>query len=419
MTTATTPDDRPRTNWAGSHTYRAPGWAAPRSVEEVQEVVAGAGRVRVLGSRHSFTDLTDTDGTLLSLHRLPRRIEVDHQARTVTVDGGIRYGDLVGPLHDAGWALASLASLPHISVAGAVATGTHGSGDRVGSLAAAVSALDLVGPDGELHTLRRGDPDFPGAVVGLGALGVVTAVTLDVVPTYDLRQDVVTGLSWETLDTAYDSITAAGDSVSIFTRWGDGVDQVWVKSRRLDQPPRLPGGTPATETLHMLRDAPAEAVTAQLGVPGPWHERLPHFRLEFTPSRGAELQSEYLLPRTAAREAFAAVRPLGPRLDPVLQVCEIRSIAADDLWLSGSEGRDTVALHFTWVLDTEGVYAVLPALEEALLPLGGRPHWGKCFVAQAAELAPLYPRWGDFRALRDRRDPDRVFGNAFLDRVLG
>jgi xylitol oxidase len=421
----TTPAERPATNWAGSYRYTAPQWVAPTTVEELQQVVASADRVKVLGSRHSFTDITDTTGTLVSLAQLPRRIELDPAAGQVTVDGGIRYGDLVEPLHAKGFALANLASLPHISVAGAVATGTHGSGDGIPALGAAVAALELVAPDGSLVRLTRGDDGFDGAVVSLGALGPVASLTLDVEPAFTVRQDVWTGLTWDLLDEHFDAITASGYSVSMFTHWADGVEQVWVKGRVDSEggsgdggEPPFPGAVAATAPMHMLRGAETDAVTQQLGVPGPGFERLPHFRLGFTPSRGAELQSEYLLPRSAARDAFAAMRPLGQRLAGVLQVCEIRTTAPDALWLSGSEGRDTVALHFTWSLDLDAVYAVLPAIEEALLPLQGRPHWGKCFVAEADALAPLYPRWTDFADLRDRLDPDRKFGNAFLDRVL-
>ena len=411
------------TNWAGSHTYRSP-IERVRSVEDLQELVAAAPRVRALGSRHSFTDLTDItdtdDGVLVSLDDLPTRVVVDPTSRTARVTGRAAYGEVAAALHAEGWALGNLASLPHISVAGAVATGTHGSGVGNGSLATAVASLDLVGPDGELRTVSRGDPDFEGSVVALGALGVVTSVTLDVEPTYEVRQDVFTGMSWDALASGLESVTGSAYSVSLFTRWGDaGIDQVWLKSRG-DQAPAAPfGAVPATSTLHMLDGADADAVTAQGGVPGPWLDRLPHFRTGFTPSRGEELQSEYLLPRALAPTAVERLRGLRDRMAPLLQVGELRTVAADGHWLSGSYGHDVLAVHFTWVRDVERVYAVLPAIEAALLPLGARPHWGKCFVAGVEELEPLYPRMADFRALRRRVDPDGVFGNAFLDRVVG
>lgn len=400
-------------NWAGSHEY-AGRVQAPTSVGQLQELVAGAGHVRALGTRHSFTDVADTTGVLVSTLDLPPTVEVGED--TVRVAAGVRYGDLALELHAHGRALATMASLPHISVGGAVATGTHGSGDRTGSLAAAVAALEYVGADGELRTVRRGDPDFAGHVVALGALGVTTHVTLDVEPAYDVRQDVVTDVPWDGLD--LDAVTGAAYSVSLFTGWVNGrVDQVWLKSRGTEAPTLA--GTPATTTLHMLAGADVAAVTEQGGVPGPWHERLPHFRLAFTPSRGEELQSEYLVPRARATEAVDALRGLAPGFAHLLQVSEVRTIAADDLWLSGAYAGDAVGFHFTWVRDRPGVYAVLPGIEDALLPLGARPHWGKCFVATADRLAPAYPRLGDFRDLADRLDPERKLRNDFLARHVG
>jgi alditol oxidase len=407
-----------RTNWAGNYTYRARTISRPATVAEVQSVVAGADRVRALGTGHSFTSLGDSEGELVRLDLLPAGIEIDSTARAVSVSGGIRYGELAVELDRAGWALANLASLPHISIAGAVATGTHGSGVTNQSLAASVRALDLVGPEGDLVTLRRGDPDFTGSVVALGALGVVVSLVLDIEPTYLVSSTQLTDLGWESLDLHLEEIMAAAYSVSLFTRWVDGIEQVWVKSRSAPVV-ELFDATPATGTLHMLAGMDPAAVTAQLGVPGPWHERLPHFRMAFTPSSGEELQSEYFLPRDQARAGIQEMRSLAADLAPVLQVSEIRTVAADDLWLSGSCDRDAVAFHFTWHRDEDAVYAVLRLVESVLMPLGARPHWGKCFVAGADELAAAYPRLTDFAALRSARDPKGKFSNAFVDRVLG
>ena len=407
------------TNWAGNHTYDAERVHQPTTVEELQQIVAAADRVRALGTRHAFTDLADTSGTLVSMLDLPADVEVDEATSSVRVAGGVRYGQLADELARQGWALATMASLPHISVAGAVATGTHGSGDRTGSLAAAVSGLEIVGPDGELRRVVRGDADFAGSVVALGALGVVTHVTLDVEPTYDVRQDLWTDLPWDVAADHFDELTSSAYSVSLFTDWVSGrVGQVWLKSRDTTPSADLWGAPAATGTLHMLAGADIAAVTEQGGASGPWHQRLPHFRMEFTPSRGEELQSEYLVPRTQVREAIERLRGLGPTFAHLLQVSEVRTVAADDLWLSCAGGQDVVGLHFTWVRDVPGVYAVLPKIEAALLPLGARPHWGKCFVATTEELRPLYPRFNDFRDLVLRVDPDRTFGNAFLERHL-
>lgn len=417
-------------NWAGSHTYGAARYERPEHLEQVQQIVSDAvgrgERVKPLGSRHSFTGVADTPGLLLDMRGLPADVRVDEQRATAIVSGGATYAQVAPLLHEAGFALANMASLPHISIAGAVATGTHGSGDRIPSLAAAVNALELVTGTGEVRTLRRGEAGFDGAVVGLGALGVVTRLGLDLVPTYEVTSRQYGPLDWPAYLGSFDRLTSAAASVSAFTRYGpDGVYQLWLKHKGPVSPQapvsrdELFGAPAASEVHHMIPGCDVEAITEQLGRPGPWHERLPHFRPEFTPSNGAELQSDYLLPRERTGEAVEAMRALHERIDPLLQCAEIRTVAADELWLSGAYGRESVTLHFTWVLDTEAVGALLPDMERTLLPLGARPHWGKCFAAQREQLEPLYPRMSDFRELRDRLDPHRVFGNDFLAHTIG
>jgi len=397
--------------WAGSHEYAATDVVHPSSVEEVAALVTAQPRVRALGTRHSFTDLADTPGVLIALDRLGD--EPSLVGSRVRVPAGMRYGDLAVWLQERGRGLANLASLPHISVAGAVATGTHGSGVGNGSLATAVAALELVDGRGATVRLERGDADFDGAVVGLGALGIVTHLELDTEPTFEVSQTVHEGLAWPALLDGLDEVLSAAYSVSVFTRWtGSEVGQVWVKSRSGD--PAVAGARPAPEQRHMIPGMSVDLTTPQLGVPGPWHERLPHFRLGFLPSSGEELQTEYLLPRARGAEALAALRPLAEDIAAVLHVTELRTIAADRLWLSGAYEQDSLAIHFTWHRTPSAVADLLPRLEERLLPLGARPHWGKVFSAQAADLAPLYPRWDDFRALADRYDPDRRFRNDWL-----
>jgi xylitol oxidase len=410
-------------NWSGTHTYRAGVVHRPSTLGEVRRIVAAAPHIRVLGSRHSFTDIGDSD-ELLSLDGLPADVAVDRAGGTVSFGATLRYGELAQALHGEGLALANLASLPHISVAGAVAPATHGSGDRNGNLATAVAGLELVTSDGEVVTARRGDPDFDGMAVGLGALGAVTRITLDVEPAYEIRQRVFEGLPWDALFAHYDAITAAGHSVSVFSRWGDTTDQVWIKSRVGDTPedvrPDLFGARAATVDRHPILGIDPVNATAQLGRPGRWSDRLPHFRMGFTPSVGEEIQSEYLLPRRHAVAAIEAVRGLSETLRPVLQVAEIRSVAADRLWMSPQYETDTVALHFTWTREPEAVVPVLTALEAALDPFDFRPHWGKLFLADAAAIAPRYERLPDFRTLVERLDPRGAFRNAWLERnVLG
>lgn len=408
------------TNWAGNLTYGATTLHEPADVDELRRVVRDAGRLRAVGSRHSFNRIADTDEAQVSVAGLPVVVDVDESARTVTVSAGLRYGELVDQLDATGWALPNLASLPHISVAGAIATGTHGSGDRNVSLAGAVAAIRLVRADGELVDVRRGDDDFDGAVVSLGRLGVLTHVTLDVVPTFEVRQDLFEHLPWSDVEAHFDAVTGCAYSVSLFTDWSDaGPHQVWTKSR-VDADPvvELFGATLATRELHPLPGVDAGATTRQLGLPGPWWDRLPHFRLEYTPSDGDELQTEYLVPRTSALEAIRAVRGLREQLAPLLLVSEIRTIAADALWLSPAHDVDCVALHFTWRMDVPGVSAFLPRLDDALAPFAARPHWGKLFETTPERLLAAYPRLPEFAALVERWDPDGTFGNDLTDRWL-
>lgn len=400
-------------NWAGNLTYSAREWVRPRSVEEVQEVVRRAERVKALGSRHSFNRVADTPGTLVSLEHLSRVTTIDPVGQTATVEGGIRYGELAVALHEAGFALPNLASLPHISVAGAVATATHGSGVRNGCLSTSVSALEIVRADGERVRLsRRENPDtFPGAVVGLGKLGVVTSLTLDIEPTYDVRQWVFEGLPEEVLESNFDAVMGGATSVSLFTTWDSPtLREVWVKDRSLVDRTNQDwfGARPADGPRNPVPGAPPVNSTPQLGEVGPWHMRLPHFRLEFTPSSGQELQTEYFVSRTNAWEAYRAIRALGPRITPLLFVSEIRTVAADDLWLSPAYEEDVVAFHFTWHQDG-AVYDLLPDLDAALLPFRARPHWGKISVTPEEELAERYPRLSDFQILARTFDPEGKF----------
>ncbi len=407
-----------RANWAGNYVYRARALHRPETVEELREVVARTPRLRVLGSRHSFSGVADSDEQL-TLEALASEAVIDRGAGSVTVGAAMTYAQLARSLERERFALANLASLPHISIAGAVATATHGSGDRNRNLAGAVRAIELVTSDGEVSWVRRGDPDFDGLVVGLGAVGVATRLELDVEPVYEVRQRVFEGLSWDALGEHFDEVMGSGYSVSAFTLWGPCVYQVWVKARG-EPPAELFDAEPASVDVHPIPGLDPVNCTPQLGVPGLWSERLPHFRSGFTPSSGEEIQSEYLLPRDRAREGIDALRRLASTIAPLLQISEIRTIAADSLWMSPAYARDTVGLHFTWVRRQAEVERVLREIEAALLPLGARPHWGKLFLAEADVIAPRYERLDDFRLLCERLDPRGAFRNDWLERhVLG
>lgn len=403
------------TNWAGNQTFTAERVVRPRTVGQIQEAVTTAPAVKALGSRHCFNDIADCPGgVLLDLSALDTTAELDAEASMITVPAAARYGDIAGRVHAEGFALANLASLPHCTVAGTVATATHGSGRRNQSLASAVSAVEMVTADGELRTYSRDDAAFPGIVVGLGALGVVTRLTLDLVPSFEIRQDVFDGLPWESAYAHFEEIHDAGYSVSMFTNWArDEIDQVWVKSETGQPGQDFYGAKAADGPRHPAHAAgiPADNTTRQLGVPGPWHERIPHFRLDFTPSVGNELQTEYFVPVRHAAAAMEALRGLGHRLAPILLTSEIRTVAADELWLSPFQGGDRVALHFTWQPEQDEVRALLPVMEERLAPFGVRPHWGKLFH-QASD----YPHLADFRALATELDPDGKFRSPFVRR---
>jgi alditol oxidase len=413
-------------NWAGNLEYSTSRISTARSLGEIQEVVRANPSMRVLGSRHCFNAIADSSRHLLSLAPMDGMLSLDADARTVTVEGGIRYGQLCPVLDGKGLAVHNLASLPHISIAGACATATHGSGDTNGNLATAVSALELVTAAGEVVTLsRRTDADtFAGAVVGLGALGVVTKITLDVQPAFTMRQHVYENLPLARMKEHFDEIEASAYSVSLFTDWqGSRMNEVWIKSRTdgaraFDAPPEFFGATRATRNLHPIAELSAETCTEQMGVPGPWYERLPHFRMGFMPSAGKELQAEYFVPRAQAVDAMLAVERLREQIGPHLLISEIRTIAADDLWMSPCYRQPSVAIHFTWKQDWPAVSRLLPVVERELSPFNVRPHWGKLFAMEPSTLRSRYERLPAFVDLCRRFDPRGTFRNAFLDKYV-
>jgi xylitol oxidase len=408
-------------NWA-EHVAFAPEFAHfPTSTAEVQQLVRDARKVRAIGSRHSFNRIADTPHTMLSLRALERRMEIDAAARTVTVDGGITYSELCPVIDAAGWALFNIASCPDFTVVGAVSTAIHGSGNTNKNLASSVAALELVTASGDVLHLKRGDRDFDGAVVGLGALGVVTAMTLDLVPRFDMRQDVYHGLPFERVVGDFETLMGSAYSVSLFPHWnGDFVDQAWLKNLVTAPPPPVSffGGHRAKGEQSPVMGKDSAGTTPQQGLPGPWYDRLGHARIGAVPYVGYEYQSEYFVARTDAAAAMRAIKAIEQQLHPVLVVSEIRTIAGDDLWLSMNFGADSVGFHFSWQREWANVEKALHVLETALAPFDPRPHWGKLFVMDATKIQSRYPRLADFRELANRLDPQGKFRNDFVEKYL-
>ncbi len=412
----------PRTNWAGNYQYSTDRLLLPKSVEEVQKAVKSCNKVRALGARHSFNGIADSKDNQISV-KLLDQMSLDPKARTVTVGGGVTYGQLAPYIDGLGFAVHNLASLPHVSVAGACATATHGSGSKNGNLSTAVSALEIVTADGEVVTLsRQKDGErFAGAGVALGGLGVITKVTLDVQPTFQVRQVVYENLSLAHLENHLDDIFLSAYSVSLFTDWQNHrATQVWMKRRvepgeSFEFAPEFYGAKLATRKLHPLADHSAENCTEQMGIPGPWYERLPHFRMNFTPSSGAELQAEYFVPRNRGYEAILAVEKLRDKVGPHLFISELRTIDADNLWMSTCCQRPSLAIHFTWKPEWPAVKQLLPVIEEQLAPFDARPHWAKLFTMQPSRLKSLYARLPEYQELLKQYDPRGKFRNDFLN----
>jgi len=398
------------TNWAGNYRYQAERLHVLASVAEVQEVVRSCKRLKALGARHSFNGIADTEYDQISLSAFDE-MSLDAAKETVRVGAGVTYGRLATYLDGEGFAVHNLASLPHISVAGACSTATHGSGSRNGNLSTAVAAIEMVTASGEIE-----NPAPEAAAVGLGALGVITALTLKVQPRFEVAQTVYEGLPFAVLESHLEEIFSLGYSVSLFTDWQNGrAAQMWVKKLDSQFEPELFGATAATEKLHPLPGYAAESCTEQMGIPGPWYERLPHFRMDHTPSGGDELQTEYFVPLDEAYRAIRAVETLRERITPLLFVSELRTIAADDLWMSPCYRRPSLAIHFTWKPEWEAVRKLLPSIEEQLAPFDARPHWAKLFTMQPGKL---YKRLGDFQELARSLDPQGKFRNEYLNANL-
>ncbi len=422
-----TPNQEPekvlRKNWAGNYIYKAEQLHHPTSAEEIQSLVKQLGQQKALGSTHCFNNIADSPKHQISTKLLNKVVSINKEQNTITVESGARYGAFAEQLHEQGCALHNLASLPHITVAGACSTGTHGSGMALGNLATPVLALELVTPQGELIQIDRNHPDFYGVVVGLGALGIITKLTLEIEPTFEVSQTVYQDLPLAALVDHFEEIMSSGYSVSLFTDWMDQkVSEVWIKRRTDIELPELGeaffGARAATKNIHPIVELSAEHCTDQMGIPGPWYNRLPHFKMGFTPSAGEELQAEYFVPREHAVEAILAVENMKEQIKPHLMISEIRAIAADQYWMSPCYQQDSIAIHFTLKQHPEEVLVLLPKIESALAPFNVKPHWGKLFTVAPEALHQRYEKYNDFLALAKRYDPEGKFRNEYLDKNI-
>ena len=407
-------------NWAGTVTFQDSNAEYPETLDSLKQAISSGSRFRARGSAHCFNDIADTSAVSINLEKMPAEILINKDSQTVSVPAGLKYGELATALHERGWAIHNMASLPHISVAGAVATATHGSGVGNGNLATAVRSLELVLPDGSTKRISNGDKDFEGYVVGLGLTGVVVNLDLAIEPTFNISQTVYRGMSRETYAANVKEIMSLAYSVSYFTTWAAaGGGEVWAKFKSgSTAPTELFEAYPATSNRHPIPGLNPEPCTEQMGVSGPWHLRLPHFKMEFTPSAGDEIQSEFFVDINDAPAAFAALEKIAPQINEILWVSEIRAIAADQLWMSPHFQRDSIGIHFTWK-KVDAVYEMVKVVEAVLAPFKYRPHLGKVFSASAQYLESVMPKMADFKQLVNEIDPNNKFGNEFTDKLLG
>jgi xylitol oxidase len=406
-------------NWSKNVDFNDRAFLQPESLAELQELVHSNQKIRARGTAHCFNEIANTSSYAINLAKMLRVIEVNAETKSVKVSSGLTYGELAPALHNQGWALSNLASLPHISIAGSISTGTHGSGIKNQNLANQVLSLDIVTAEGELRHIDRANPAFNALVVGLGLGGIVYQYELKIEPTFQIRQVIYPEIPLDVLQRNFDQIMGTAYSVSYFTDWGSAqVGNLWCKFRDDAVIPESVGGSAkADKKYHPIPSVDPVACTDQLGESGDWHQRLSHFKLEFTPSVGEEIQTEFFVDRKDAAAAIEAVSNLGEEITPLLWITELRTIAADDLWLSGAYQRDTLAIHFTWKKDL-AIYPVIEKVEAALRPFNYRPHWGKVFTADGKYLSSVYPKMSEFKALVEALDPSSKFENTFTRRIF-
>ncbi|WP_370107515.1 FAD-binding protein [Nocardioides sp.] len=411
-------------NWAENRQLTPREIVSPCSIDELRHTVAAADAVGVIGITHSFTDVFNDRGTLVRLDQMPRDVVIDDERGTAVVAAGVAYSELAQILHARGWAVANLPSLPHVTVGGAVSTGTHGSGVRLRGLADSVQAVRYVIGNGEMRLFSRTQDreTFYGSVVALGALGVAVDYTIALIPSFEVSQSVLTDLTVDDLERDVADMLASAYSVSVFTDWSENTSVFLKESSgatdRRGKGARWVGGVLAESQVPHVPGETTDGMTPQLAEPGPWFERLPHLLASAILAARTELQSEYFVPAEAGESAIRALRGRAQEFSGCLQVSEVRAVRADEHWLSPAYGRDTISLHFTWRWDPAAVTEVIPVVEETLRPFNPRPHWAKLHELAPEYLAGEYPQLGRFHDLVSEVDPIGKFRSPLVARLL-
>ncbi len=410
-------------NWARNLEFSAGEFLEINSISQLQEVINNSDKVKVLGTGHSFSPIADTSGSLISIKKLDPEIHIDSKMQTVSVSAGTSYAQLARYLEANGWALENLASLGEITVAGAIMTGTHGSGSSNTVLSNAVVEIEMILASGEKLLLNQQNlEEFNGFIVSFGALAVFTRLKLKIVKSFSIKQIVYENITSKSVSEYFDEIFDNAYSVSYFNSWAkNSTGQIWMKFLSDKDTSTLPknafGGNLAVANQHPVKVNDPSTCTEQMGAPGKWLYRLPHFKLDSSPASGDEVQTEYLVDRKYVKEYIEELSLIGDEIADKVYATEIRTIKADNLWLSGAYERPTVGFHFTWKKSAD-IETFLPKIEQILGQNGGRPHWGKLFSTNKNQLITRYPKFSNFQQLLKKYDPDGKFRNQFIDRYF-
>uniref|UniRef100_A0A915D0Y3 FAD-binding PCMH-type domain-containing protein n=1 Tax=Ditylenchus dipsaci TaxID=166011 RepID=A0A915D0Y3_9BILA len=417
----------PLLNWGGNFNFSTQDIKYPTTTAGVQQLVKECkGKIRPVGTRHSFSEIANTNDTLICLVHMNLILSVDPSVPSVTVQAGITYTDLIPFLQSIGLAIPMMASLGEISIAGAINTAVHGSGAGIGNLATQVLGLQMVLADGSVVQYSKGqnDTELAAATVGLGALGIVTQVTLQAQPTYNLAINVFENMDMSVLDTQLYNITHSGYAINMWSTFGTpGVlDQVWITTKvdsngvnAYGNVSQLYGAPAATAQSSPIAALPPTYVVPQMGIVGPYYERLTDYDLGLSGQEGQQTQSEYYVDFDDFVPALKALQTLSAEINAVVYVALFRITEKDELWMSPQYKKTTMAIHFSWQPKLDQVMALLPKIEAALAPFNPIPHWGKLYTLKPEQYLPLLPKYPEWREQVELHDPTHKFRNKWLE----